>query len=222
MPSNQFRALTRKVCSKFVKQMFAIIKGIDTSATITSASGMQIKSTKDFPKGKKFSDAFKPIQSINTKSVMKQMFAIIKDIDTSTTISSALLACRLSQQKKFSDAFKSIQSINTKSVKMVFRVSTSIPFQSIKCRHTHLFLDFLRAKNMFHPRNLEVHREEEMDELVGDLQVKFVEPVLESRDEVAAIDPTKVMEICWWWRLQSLTIANTRSSQQCSTRGIKA
>ena len=129
--------------------MFAIIKGIDTSATITSASGMQIKSTKDFPKGKKFSDAFKPIQSINTKSVMKQMFAIIKDIDTSTTISSALLACRLSQQKKFSDAFKSIQSINTKSVKMVFRVSTSTPFLSIKCRHTHLFLmDFLRAKNM--------------------------------------------------------------------------
>ena len=130
--------------------MFAIIKGIDTSATITSASGMQIKSTKDFPKVKQFSDSFKPIQSINTKSV-----------------------------------------------KMVFRVSTSIPFQSIKCRHTHLFLDFLRAKNMFHPRNLEVHREEEMDELVGDLQVKFVEPVLESRDEFAPIDPTKVMEICW-------------------------
>ena len=52
-----------------VKQTFAIIKDIDTGATITFASGMQIKSTKDFPKGKKFSDAFKPIQSIDTKSV---------------------------------------------------------------------------------------------------------------------------------------------------------
>ena len=63
-----------------VKQMFAIIKDIDTGASITSASGMHIKSTKEFPKGKKFSDAFKPVQSIEAKSV-KMVF---KKVSTST------------------------------------------------------------------------------------------------------------------------------------------
>ena len=58
-----------------VKQMFTIIKDIDTGATITSASGLQITSIKDFPKGKQFSNAFKPVQSIDTKSV-KMIFKV--------------------------------------------------------------------------------------------------------------------------------------------------
>ena len=53
-----------------VKQMFTIIKDIDSDASITSSPGMIIKSTKDFHKGKKFPEAFKPVlQSIDTKSV---------------------------------------------------------------------------------------------------------------------------------------------------------
>ena len=67
-----------------VKQMFAIIKDIDTGATITSTSGLQINSIKDFPRGKKFSDAFKSIQSINTKNV-KMAFKVA---NTSTSFQS--------------------------------------------------------------------------------------------------------------------------------------
>jgi hypothetical protein len=84
-----------------MKKMFSIIKDIDNEATITAASGMVIKSTKDFPKGKKFSEAFNPVQSYDTKTV-----------------------------------------------KMVFKLNTSTPFQTIKRRHTRL-LDFLREKNMY-------------------------------------------------------------------------
>ena len=51
------------------KQVLGTVKDIDNEATITAASGMVIKSTKDFPKGKKFSDAFNPIQSYDAKTV---------------------------------------------------------------------------------------------------------------------------------------------------------
>jgi hypothetical protein len=52
-----------------MKQMFTIMHDIDSEATITTASGLVTKSIKEFPKGQKFSDAFKPIQSTDTKNV---------------------------------------------------------------------------------------------------------------------------------------------------------
>ena len=60
-----------------VKQMFTIIKDINSEATITAASGIVIKSTTDFPKGSTFSVAFKPVQSNDTKSV-KMIFNLTR------------------------------------------------------------------------------------------------------------------------------------------------
>ena len=58
-----------------VKRMFVILKNLDTDASITSASSLKIKLTKDLLIGKKFSNAFKPVQSIDTKSV-KMVFKL--------------------------------------------------------------------------------------------------------------------------------------------------
>jgi hypothetical protein len=67
-----------------VKKMFKIIhEDIDNKATITAASGLTIDSVKDFPKGQKFSDAFKPEQSDDTKSV-KMVFYLTTSNGIST------------------------------------------------------------------------------------------------------------------------------------------
>ena len=71
------KLLARIICTPHVKtfipdilkQRFVILKDIDTNASITSTSGVITKLTMDFPKGKKFVDAFKPVQSIDTKGV---------------------------------------------------------------------------------------------------------------------------------------------------------
>jgi hypothetical protein len=51
------------------KKMFGILLEADSQATLTSASGLVIQSVTSFPTGQKFAEAFKPMQSNDTKSV---------------------------------------------------------------------------------------------------------------------------------------------------------
>jgi hypothetical protein len=59
----------RLYIADMMEQMFAITLEGNDNATITTASGSHIKSVEEFPTGQKFADAFKPIQSEDTKSV---------------------------------------------------------------------------------------------------------------------------------------------------------
>ena len=60
---------TKTYIASIMKQLFSIIQEIVSQATFTADSGLTIGSSKTFPTGKTFSDAFKPIQSADTNSV---------------------------------------------------------------------------------------------------------------------------------------------------------
>ena len=51
------------------------------------------------------------------------------------------------KRKKFSQVFKPVQSIDSKSVKMIFKLTASPSFQTIKRWHSRL-LDFLKEKKV--------------------------------------------------------------------------
>jgi hypothetical protein len=53
----------------WMKKCFEIILEVDTKAQLRTNTGKVIKQLEDFPVGQKFSDAFKPVQSDDTKSV---------------------------------------------------------------------------------------------------------------------------------------------------------
>jgi hypothetical protein len=55
--------------AEWMKQAFEIILEVDPEAVITTPSGMTIHHLTEFPTGKKFKDAFNPVQSNDTKKI---------------------------------------------------------------------------------------------------------------------------------------------------------
>jgi hypothetical protein len=76
-PEREQKILAKIVCvpgktthvAAWMKKYFEIILEVDAKAQLRTNTGKVIKRLEDFPVGQKFSDAFKPVQSADTKSV---------------------------------------------------------------------------------------------------------------------------------------------------------
>jgi hypothetical protein len=94
-----------------------------------------------------------PGATIHVADIMKNMFAILKDIDNQAIITTAsgLVIKSIKgfpEGTKFKDAFKPVLSADNKNVKMIFNLTTAPTFKSIKSGNVRL-LDFLREKRLY-------------------------------------------------------------------------
>ena len=98
-----------------MKQVLGTVKDTDNEATITAASGMVIKQTKDFPKGKKFSEAFNPIQSYDAKTV-KMIFELNASPSFRRQSNAATLASSTSSGRRAHVSMNHFQDLKTNNL----------------------------------------------------------------------------------------------------------